>query len=87
MYDFFDKLVSVVLPRVKDFHGVKTTSLDGHGNYSLGFTEIGVFPEIDSVVSGRNLGIEITVRTSAKNNGEAKKLLELLGMPFRRTGK
>lgn len=85
MYDFFEKLVSVVLPRVKDFHGVSETSFDGNGNYSLGFSEMGVFPEVDTVTSGKNMGLEITIRTTAKTDENARKLLELLGMPFKKS--
>lgn len=84
MYDFFEKLVGIVLPRVKDFHGVSTASFDGSGNYSLGFSEMSVFPEIDTARTLKNFGIQLTINTTAKNNDEAKKLLELLGMPFRR---
>ena|SRR5581483_3610177 len=84
MYDFFERLVKVVLPRVRDFRGVPSTSFDGNGNYTLGFTEVSVFPEIDITKVGRNNGLEITVVTSARNNDEAKKLLVLMGMPFRK---
>ena len=82
MYDFFEKLVRVVLPRVRDFHGVSTTSFDGHGNYSIGFSEISVFPEVDMSKVTRSFGVEATICTSAKNDNEAKRLLEALGMPF-----
>lgn len=84
MYDFFEKLVSVVLPRVRDFRGVSEKSFDGRGNYSLGFSEISVFPEVDTQATGRSLGLEITINTSAKTDEEARKLLELSGMPFRK---
>jgi len=84
MYDFLTKLVSVVLPRVRDFRGVSLTSFDGNGNYTLGFSEVSVFPEIDMSAVGRNNGIEVTIVTSAKKNEEAKILLERLGMPFRK---
>lgn len=84
MYDFFEKLVRIVLPRVRDFRGVSTTSFDGHGNYSLGFSEISVFPEVDTNTMSRSFGFETTIKTTAKNNEEARKLLEVLGMPFRK---
>ena len=84
MYDFFDKLVSIVLPRLRDFHGVKRESFDGQGNYSLGFTESAVFPEIDQSKIDKIQGLEISVVTTAKNNEEGTALLEVLGMPFRK---
>lgn len=84
MYDFFEKLVRVVLPRVRDFHGVSTTSFDGHGNYSIGFSEISVFPEVDMSKLSKSFGLEITINTSAKTDEGARKLLELLGMPFKK---
>lgn len=84
MHDFLEKLIKVVLPRVRDFHGVSTTSFDGHGAYSLGFRESSVFPEIDTGV-GRSFGLEVTIKTSTKKDDEARKLLENLGMPFRKT--
>ena len=83
MYDFFEKLVRVALPRVRDFHGVSTTSFDGHGAYSLGFRESNVFPEIDTGTA-RDFGLEVTIQTSTQKDEEAKKLLEELGMPFRK---
>lgn len=82
MYDFFERLIHAVLPRVRDFHGVSTTSFDGHGNYSIGFSEISVFPEVDTGNVTRSFGVEVTICTSAKNDDEAKRLLEVLGMPF-----
>lgn len=84
MYDFFEKLVNVVLPRVRDFHGVPTTSFDGHGNYSLGFAEISVFPEAEAAALGKNLGLEVTIKTTARTDDEAKALLTARGMPFRK---
>lgn len=85
MYDFFEKLVKIVLPRVRDFHGVPSTSFDGYGNYTLGFQEIGVFSEIDTNKITKNYGMEVTINTTAKTDEEARKLLELLGMPFKKT--
>jgi large subunit ribosomal protein L5 len=82
MYDFYEKLVGIVLPRLRDFRGVPLKSFDGRGNYSLGFSEPIVFSEIDPSKIERNQGIEITIVTSAKNNEEAQALLKALGMPF-----
>lgn len=86
MNDFFEKLVRIVLPRVKDFHGVPISSFDGHGNYTLGLSEISVFPEVDTAKSLRSFGLEITINTTAKNNEQGRKLLEVLGMPFKKYG-
>ncbi len=82
MYDFFDKLVSVSLPRVRDFRGVSRTSFDGRGNYTLGIKEQLIFPEVnyDKVAIVR--GMDIVIVTTAKTNEEAYTLLEELGMPF-----
>ncbi len=85
MYDFFDKLVNVVLPRFRDFRGVSRDSFDGRGNYSLGIKEQIVFPEIDYDKVDKIRGFEVTIVTTAKNDDEARTLLELMGMPFRRT--
>ncbi len=82
MYIYFDKLVKVVLPRIKDFRGVPRTSFDGHGNYTLGFSEYSVFPEIDPGSVDRLQGFEIVMVTSATNNKDAFALLESMGMPF-----
>ena len=82
MYDFFDKLVSISLPRVRDFRGVSRTAFDGRGNYTLGVREQLIFPEInyDKVAIVR--GMDIVIVTTAKTNEEAYSLLEELGMPF-----
>jgi large subunit ribosomal protein L5 len=85
MYDFFDKLVNVVLPRFRDFRGVSRDSFDGRGNYSLGMKEQIVFPEIDYDKVDKIRGLEVTIVTTAKNDDEARTLLELMGMPFRKT--
>jgi large subunit ribosomal protein L5 len=85
MYDFFDKLVNVVLPRFRDFRGVSRDSFDGRGNYSLGMKEQIVFPEIDYDKVDKIRGLEVTIVTTAKTDDEARSLLELMGMPFRRT--
>jgi len=84
MYNFFNKLVSIVLPRFRDFRGVSTDSFDGRGNYSLGIKEQLVFPEIDYDKVDKVRGLQLTIVTTASNNGEARCLLELMGMPFRR---
>jgi len=84
MYDFFDKLVNVVLPRFRDFRGVSRDSFDGRGNYSLGMKEQIVFPEIDYDKVEKIRGLEVTIVTTATNDDEARTLLELMGMPFRR---
>jgi len=85
MYDFFDKLVNIVLPRFRDFRGVSRDSFDGRGNYSLGIKEQIVFSEIDYDKIDKIRGFEVTIVTTAKNDDEARTLLELMGMPFRRT--
>ena len=84
MYDFFDKLVNVVLPRFRDFRGVSRDSFDGRGSYSLGIKEQIVFPEIDYDKVDKIRGLEVTIVTTAKNDDEARSLLELMGIPFRR---
>jgi large subunit ribosomal protein L5 len=82
MYDFLEKLIKVVLPRLRDFQGVSLAGFDGRGNYSLGIPEQIVFPEIDHAKVDKVRGLEITLVTRAKTNDEAKKLLALLGLPF-----
>jgi len=84
MYDFYEKLVGIVLPRIRDFRGVSLKSLDGRGNYSLGFSESMVFPEIDPSRIERVQGVEITIVTSGRDNKEAEALLRALGMPFQK---
>jgi large subunit ribosomal protein L5 len=83
MYDFFDKLVNVVLPRVRDFRGVSPRAFDGRGNYTLGLREQVIFPEIDYDKIDKVRGMDITVVTTAKTDEEARDLLRLVGMPFR----
>ncbi len=85
MYDFFDKLVSVVLPRIRDFRGVSPDSFDGRGNYNLGIKEQSVFSEIDYDKIDKIRGLEVTIVTTARSDSEARTMLELMGMPFRRT--
>ena len=82
MYDFFDKLVNAVLPRIREFRGVPTNSFDGWGNYSLGLKEQTIFPEIDYDKIDKVRGLEVSIITTAKTNEEGRHLLELLGMPF-----
>ena len=87
MYSFFEKLVNVVLPRLKDFRGVSSSSFDGRGNYTLGFSEYSVFPEIDPSTIERMQGLEIVIVTSASDNTQGHALLTKLGMPFEKGGK
>lgn len=82
MYNFFDKLVNAVLPRLHEFQGVSPNSFDGGGNYTLGFKEQIVFPEIDYDKVDKVRGLEISIVTTAKTDEEGRHLLELLGMPF-----
>ena len=84
MYDFFDKLVSIALPRVRDFRGVSKNAFDGRGNYTLGIKEQLIFPEIDYDKVAKVRGMDIVIVTTAQNDAEAYTLLELLGMPFHR---
>ncbi|MCL1817877.1 MAG: 50S ribosomal protein L5 [Spirochaetaceae bacterium] len=84
MYEFFDRLVNVALPRVKDFRGVNANAFDGHGNFSLGITEQIIFPEIDYDKIEQVTGLNIVVVTTARTDAEAKSLLAKLGMPFRK---
>jgi len=82
MYHFFDKLVNVVLPRMREFQGVSPDSFDGWGNYTLGLKEQIIFPEIDYDKIDKLRGLEVSIITSAKTDEEGKHLLGLLGMPF-----
>lgn len=84
MYEFLDRLVHIVLPRLRDFRGVSPKSFDGHGNYSLGIREQIVFPEVDYDKVDRVRGLQVVITTSARTNEEGRRLLELLGMPFAR---
>lgn len=84
MYDFFDKLVSISLPRVRDFRGVNPNSFDGRGNYSLGIKEQLIFPEINYDDVEFMHGMDITIVTTAKTDEEARVFLELMGMPFKK---
>jgi large subunit ribosomal protein L5 len=82
MYDFFDRLVGIVLPRIRDFRGVSPDSFDGRGNYSLGFKEQIVFPEIEYDKIEKIRGLQVTIVTSARRDDEARLMLKLMGMPF-----
>lgn len=82
MYDFFDRLVNVVLPRFRDFRGLSRDSFDGRGNYNLGMKEQIVFPEIDYDKIDKVRGLQVTIVTTAERDDEARSLLELMGMPF-----
>ncbi len=82
MYEFLDKLMNIVLPRIREFRGVSPNALDGNGNYTLGIKEQSVFPEIDYDKVDKLRGFEICINTSARTDEEARHLLELLGMPF-----
>ncbi len=84
MYNFLYKLINIALPKVRDFRGLNPNSFDGRGNYTFGLTEQLVFPEISPDEARRVQGMDITIVTTAKTDEEAKRLLELFGMPFRR---
>jgi len=84
MYEFFDRLVNVALPRVKDFHGINQNAFDGRGNYSMGIQEQIIFPEIDFDKIEKVAGLNIVIVTSAKTDAEAKAFLSKFGMPFKK---
>ena len=84
MYEFLDRLISVALPRIRDFRGLSTKSFDGRGNYSFGLKEQYIFPEIDYDKVEKVHGLDITICTSAKTDEESRALLKEFGMPFRR---
>jgi large subunit ribosomal protein L5 len=84
MYEFFDRLVNVALPRVKDFHGISQNAFDGHGNYSLGIQEQIIFPEIDFDKIEKVAGLNVVIVTTARTDAEAKTFLGKFGMPFRK---
>jgi large subunit ribosomal protein L5 len=83
MFEFLDRLISVALPRIRDFRGVNPKSFDGNGNYTLGLTEQMIFPEIDPDKVTFTQGMDVTLVTSTRNDDEARELLRLFGMPFR----
>ena len=84
MFEFLDRLISIALPRVRDFHGIKSSGFDGRGNYTLGITEQIIFPEIDIDKVNKISGMDITFVTSASTDNEAKSLLSLMGLPFKK---
>jgi large subunit ribosomal protein L5 len=83
MYEFLDRLISIALPRVRDFRGVSPKGFDGRGNYTLGLRDQLIFPEIDYMKVDKARGMNVSVVTTARTDEEARKLLQLLGMPFR----
>jgi large subunit ribosomal protein L5 len=86
MYEFLDRLISIALPRIRDFRGINPNSFDGHGNYSLGLAEQVVFPEIDADKIQHTQGMDITIVTTAPNDDQARELLRQFGLPFRQAG-
>jgi len=83
MYEFLDRLMSIALPRVRDFRGVSARGFDGRGNFTLGLKDQLIFPEIDYLKVDKSRGMNVSVVTTAKTDQEARKLLQLIGMPFR----
>ena len=86
MYEFFDRLVNIALPRVRDFRGVSPKSFDGRGNYTLGLRDQLIFPEIDYSKADKVRGMNVTIVTTAKTDDEAYELLKTMGMPFAKKG-
>ncbi|MDI6695470.1 MAG: 50S ribosomal protein L5 [Anaerolineales bacterium] len=86
MWSFLDRLMNIALPRVRDFRGVSADSFDGRGNYTLGFREQLVFPEIEYDKIDKLRGLEVTIVTTARNDDHGRQLLRMLGMPFRKEG-
>lgn len=84
MYSFLEKLFNIVFPKLRDFRGVATSGFDGRGNFTIGLSEQLIFPEVDYKLVDKVRGLAVTLVTTAKNNEEARKLLEFLGMPFRK---
>lgn len=83
MFEFLDRLISIVIPRIRDFRGLNPQAFDGHGNYSMGLTEQSVFPEVDLDKIEFPQGLNVTIVTSARNDTQGRHLLTCLGMPFR----
>lgn len=83
MWDFFDRLIAIAIPRIRDFRGISPKSFDGHGNFSMGVTEQLIFPEIDFDTMDHTRGMDITIVTTAKTNEEGKALLDAFGFPFK----
>jgi large subunit ribosomal protein L5 len=86
MWEFFDRLVSIAIPRIRDFRGLSPRSFDGHGNYTFGVTEQLIFPEIEYDKVDATRGMDITIVTTARNDAEGRVLLDAFGFPFRREG-
>jgi len=86
MYEFLDRLISIALPRVRDFRGVSPRSFDGRGNYTLGLRDQLIFPEIDYAKADKARGMNITIVTTARSDDEAYELLRIMGMPFAKKG-
>ncbi len=87
MYEFLDRLINFVLPRIRDFRGVNPNSFDGNGNYTIGLSEQVVFPEIEADKIQYTLGMDITFVTTTRNDDQARELLRAFGMPYRKSGK
>ncbi len=87
MYEFLDRVISVAIPRIRDFRGLNPNSFDGRGNFNMGLTEQTVFPEVDADKVEFQQGMNITMVTSARNDAESRRLLMLMGLPFRRDEK
>jgi len=83
MYEFFDRLVNVALPKVRDFRGISPSAFDGRGNFSIGLQEQIIFPEIDYDKVEKIKGMNVTIVTTAKTDEEARYMLKMMGMPFR----
>jgi large subunit ribosomal protein L5 len=86
MWEFFDRLISIAIPRIRDFRGLSPRSFDGHGNYTFGITEQLIFPEIEYDRIDTTRGMDVTIVTSARTNAEGRALLDAFGFPFRREG-
>ena len=86
MWEFFDRLVTLAIPRIRDFRGLPTKSFDGRGNYTFGVTEQLIFPEIDYDKVDASRGMDITIVTTARNDDEGRALLDAFAFPFRREG-
>ncbi len=82
MYEFLDRLITIAMPRIRDFRGVSPKGFDGHGNYTLGVSDQAIFPEVELDKIKRNIGFDVTIVTTARTNEEAKSLLSEMGMPF-----
>jgi large subunit ribosomal protein L5 len=85
MYEFLDRLITLAIPRVKDFRGLNPSAFDGRGNYNMGLVEQSVFPEIDASALTFTQGMNIAIQTTARTDEEARELLSLMGMPFQKS--